>query len=74
MSICVEIEIDDSGAVTVGVCPPDEEATEPKDYMKPAESIGVALEKARSLLQPDGGKPKTMQDAMFPKKEQQATE
>lgn len=68
MSKCVEIEIDDTGAVTVGLCPPGEEASEPKDYMKPAESIGIALEKARRLLE-DAGKPKSMQEAMFPEKE-----
>ena len=68
MSICVEIEIDDAGQVTVGVCPPEEEAGEVKDYMQPAESVGVALEKARGLLGGQGdakAKPKTMKEAMF---------
>jgi hypothetical protein len=80
MSICVEIEVDDNGQVTVGVCPPEEEAGESKDYMQPAESVEVALEKAKSLLSAKGApaapaapaKPASMQEAMFgPEKTEQ---
>lgn len=73
MSICVEIEIDDAGQVTVGVCPPEEEAGESKDYMQPAENVAVALEKAKALLsaKPETAapvapaKPASMKEAMF---------
>lgn len=73
MSICVEIEIDDAGQVTVGVCPPAEEAGESKDYMQPAENMAVALEKAKALLSAKGdaaatdasAKPASMKEAMF---------
>lgn len=69
MAICVEIDIDDAGNVQVGICPPDEEEGE-KEYMQPVESIDVALAKAKAFLngkQPSG--PKTLQEAMFPEKE-----
>jgi len=73
MSICIEIEVDDAGQVTVGVCPPAEEAGESKDYMQPAENVAVALEKAKALLNGNGqpaataapAKPATMKEAMF---------
>lgn len=73
MSICVEIEIDDAGQVTVGVCPPGEESGEPKDYMQPASDVAAALETARGLLGGQGeqkpampaAKPATMKEAMF---------
>lgn len=49
--VCVEIEIDsETGEVTVGVCPPEEETGEPKDYMQPVESIEAALSQAQELL------------------------
>lgn len=50
MGICVEIEIDDQGQVTVGVCPPEEETGEPKDYMQPADSLEAALSQAQEIL------------------------
>lgn len=51
MKICVEIEMDtDSGQVTVGVSPPEEETGEPKGYMKPAQDIDSALAMAKDLL------------------------
>ena len=51
MKVCVEIEVDtEAGTVTVGVCPPEEEANEPKGYMKPAASVDAALQTAKSLL------------------------
>jgi hypothetical protein len=66
MAICVEIEIDDSGAMSVGVCPPDEESTEPKDYMKKAASLEGALSQARTLLSHGKlAKPASMKEAMF---------
>lgn len=73
MSICVEIEVDDAGQVTVGVCPPSEEAGESKDYMQPAENMAVALEKAKALLSSPSkaetptvpAKPASMKEAMF---------
>ena len=68
MSICVEIEIDDDGNVQVGICPPDEESGEDKSYMHSAESVEVALAKAKAYLSgkaPATSKPKDMQEAMF---------
>lgn len=65
MAICVEIEIDDAGGLTVGVCPPGEESGEDKSYMKPVESMDVALAKARHFLSGKGDKPATMKEAMF---------
>lgn len=51
MKVCVEVELDtDSGQVTVGVCPPEEETGEMKDYMKPAQDIESALAIAKDLL------------------------
>lgn len=51
MGICIEIEVDDQGQATVGVCPPAEEGGEPKDYMQPAGSVQEALQMAAQLLQ-----------------------
>lgn len=48
--ICIEIAVDDNGQVSVGVCPPEEEAGE-KEYMQPAQSIDEALSKAAEMLQ-----------------------
>ena len=49
--VCVEIEIDsDTGAITVGVCPPEEETGEVKDYMQPVASLDEALSQAQELL------------------------
>lgn len=57
---CVEIEVDDQGQVTVGLCPPDEgqngpegsqqEESAEKDYMQPAANVDDALAKAKQLL------------------------
>lgn len=55
MAICIEINIDDQGAVTVGVCPPEEETGEPKGYMQPAKSVDDALGTARDLLAGQNG-------------------
>jgi hypothetical protein len=53
--ICVEIEMNsDTGEVKVGVCPPEEEAGEPKSYMQPAQSVDEALAKAQQLLSQGG--------------------
>jgi hypothetical protein len=48
--ICVEIELADDGTFTVGVCPPEEETGEPKDYMQPVKSLDDALGVAQDLL------------------------
>lgn len=75
MAICVEIEIDDAGKLTVGICPPEEEAGESKSYMKPVESMDVALAKARHFLSGKGNQPATMKEAMFgPDKAEEAGE
>lgn len=68
MAICVNIEIDDDGSVTVGVEPPDDEKSEGKEHMQSAENLDVALAKAKAFLEaaPDE-KPKNMQEAMFGK-------
>lgn len=57
MATCIEIEISDQGAVTVGVCPPEpvEETGAQKEYMQPAASVDEALAKAKQLL--SGGQP-----------------
>ena len=47
---CVEIETKEDGTVTWGVCPPEEETGEPKDYMQPAASVDEALAKAKEAL------------------------
>lgn len=54
MSICVEIEVDDQGKVSVGI---DPEQKEPNDNanMQPAASIDEALAKAKQLLSQGGG-------------------
>lgn len=48
--ICVEIEIDDKGQISVGVCPPENE-NEPKEHLNPVTNLDEALAKAKSLLQ-----------------------
>lgn len=64
----VEIEIGDDGKVSVGMCPPSEEAAEPKEHLKPAKSLDDALAQARTLLQhvapAVSAKPPTMQEGM----------
>lgn len=66
--ICVEIELDtDTGAVTVGVCPPEEESMQDdqakdKAYMQPAQSVEDALGTAKDLLSGQTGE--QSQDAM----------
>jgi len=55
MAICVEIEVDDQGQVTVGVSPPGQESSAPdqqedKSYMQPAKSVQDALQTANDLL------------------------
>lgn len=51
---CVEIEVDDQGQVTVGVCPPEQETPgeeqQDKQYMQPAQSVEEALTTAKDLL------------------------
>lgn len=59
--ICVEIEIDDSGNIFVGVCPPENE-DEPKEHLNPAKNLDDALSKAKSFL--DGSK-KSMQESVL---------
>ncbi len=60
--ICVEIEIDDTGAVSVGVCPP-EMNEEPKDYLNPVMDLNEALSKAKQLLEAQqAGKAPTPQE------------
>ena len=48
MAIRVEIEIEDDGAVSVGVCQGKDSTGKP--HLKPVASIDVALKQARSLL------------------------
>lgn len=82
MAICVEIEIDDAGNVTVGTSPPGDDANEPKENMQPVENIEVALAKAKALLSHNPVKPvapaapksmhQGMSDAMFPPKQKKA--
>lgn len=48
--ICVEIEINDNGEISVGVCPPENE-NEPKEHLNPVTNLDEALAKAKSLLQ-----------------------
>ena len=64
MPKCVKIEIDDAGQVMVGMRPADHDG-EDATYMKPAESVDAAIERARGLLSADAGKPASMQEAMF---------
>lgn len=68
MAICVKIEIDDEGAVTVGIESSEDDKSDGKDYMQSAENLDVALAKAKAFLsaEPDD-KPKNMQEAMFGK-------
>jgi hypothetical protein len=58
MPICIEIEIDDNGHISVGQCPPDEntagEEQGEKQYMMPAASIGEAIKTAAALLASGG--------------------
>lgn len=48
--ICVEIELNDQGGYSVGVCPPEDE-NEPKEHLHPSKTLDAALAEARSLLQ-----------------------
>jgi hypothetical protein len=78
MTTCIEIEVDDAGAMTVGICPPAEESGEDKSYMQPVPDMDAALAKVRELLSKgtdqstpvDASKPTTMMGAMFPEKGQ----
>lgn len=47
MGTCVEIAIDDSGAVTVGLC---DEPSGDSDSMQPAQNVQQALQMAKHLL------------------------
>jgi hypothetical protein len=59
--ICVEIEIGEDGLFSVGICPPEDEASE-KDYLEGVGSIDAALAKAKELLQ---GKSPSPQEAVI---------
>lgn len=59
--VCVEIEINDSGEISVGVCPPENES-EPKEHLNSIGSIDEALAKAKELLQ---GQSQSPQDAVI---------
>lgn len=65
MPICIEIEVADDGQVTVGVCPP-KEGGEPKEYMKPAQSVDDALAQAKSMLAGQGQQPQQPQPMQQP--------
>jgi hypothetical protein len=62
MPKCVQIEVADDGKVTVGMGPSE---GGDESFMKPAESVEAAVERARGLLSADAGKPASMQEAMF---------
>jgi len=47
--VCVEIEMNDNGEFSVGVCPPENE-NEPKEHLQPSASLDAALEKAKMIL------------------------
>jgi len=47
---CVEIEVSPDGKVMFGICPPEEESSEPKGYMQPVGSIDEAMAKAKEAL------------------------
>ncbi len=59
--VCVEIEMNDKGEFSVGVCPPEDE-NEPKEHLRPSKSLDAALAKAKSLLQQQAQSP---QDAVL---------
>ncbi len=63
--ICVEIEIDDTGAISVGVCPPENE-NEPKEHLNPVMDLNEALAKAKELLtaQQSGKAPTPQEDVL----------
>ena len=62
---CVEIEVDDTGAISVGVCPPENE-NEPKGHLNPVMNLNDALDKARQLLeaQQAGKAPSPQEDVL----------
>jgi len=59
--VCVEIEMNDKGEYSVGVCPPENE-NEPKEHLHPSKTLDAALAEARSLLQQQAQSP---QDAVI---------
>lgn len=59
---CIEIEINDQGEISVGVCPPENE-NEPKEHLNPVANLDEALAKAKLLLQQQQGG--SMQDSVL---------
>lgn len=54
--VCIEIEMSDDGKFSVGVCPPEEETGEPKEYLQPVADVDAALAQAKQLIE-GGGQP-----------------
>lgn len=61
MPICVEIEMNDQGDYSVGVCPPENE-NEPKEHLHPSQSLDAAIAEAKQILQQQAQSP---QDAVL---------
>lgn len=59
--LCVEIEMNDAGEYSVGICPPESE-NEPKEHLNPMGSLEEALAQAKAML---AGSQQSPQDAVI---------